>query len=77
MWDKPSELSTYRHYGFEIAAGGAGYPITPKEAVKMWKDSPLHNDVMANQRYWEQEWKAIGVAINKNFAVAWFGRDPC
>jgi uncharacterized protein YkwD len=77
MWDKPSELSQYKHYGFEIAAGGAGYTITPQQAMQMWKNSPLHNDVLTNQGHWEKEWKAIGVAINKSFAVAWFGQDPC
>jgi uncharacterized protein YkwD len=81
MWDKPSELTNYTGYGFEIAAGSSepiydDYIMTAEYAVQAWKESIHHNDVILNQAAWSgTHFKAMGVAVHKGFASIWFGRE--
>ncbi len=73
MWDKPRELTSYTGDGFEIAAASS-FKITPADALSLWKDSPGHHKVIINEGIWKRyEWKAIGAAVFKNYAVVWFG----
>lgn len=82
MWKKPLELTRYRGYGFEIAAGytmHSGTPITlsPAKTLELWKKSPRHNEVMINTGIWrENPWAAMGVALVDGYASAWFGQEP-
>lgn len=71
MWNKPREIAGYPGPGFEIAA----YSTYPKpDWLGQWKSSPGHNQVMANLGKWKvQEWKSVGLAIRKPYAVVWFG----
>jgi hypothetical protein len=75
MWSKPRELTKYRGNGYEISfmdTGGA----TPIGALDSWQYSPGHNAVIINEGSWNEKWNAIGVGINGNYAVVWFGREP-
>lgn len=76
MWDKPRELSAYRGNGYEIAYWSGG-TAAPSAAVQWWKGSPGHNSVMVNGGGFKDSWGAVGVAIGQNYAVAWFGKEPC
>jgi hypothetical protein len=71
MWTKPKEIAGYRSHGYEIAANASG--ITPDYALEMWQKSPAHHEVMTNKRIWTKPWRAMGVAIDGDHAVAWFG----
>jgi hypothetical protein len=73
MWVKPKEIAGYAGHGYEIAAGASG--IEPARALKLWQDSPAHHAVMINKDLWKKPWGAIGVAIEGDFAVAWFGEQ--
>jgi len=76
MWNKPRELTPYKENGYEIAAGGTG-PMTAADALAGWQSSPLHNAVMVNSGTWSRTtWQAVGIGINGNWAVAWFGKEP-
>ena len=72
MWDKPSELTDYAGYGYEIAATGTSLGID--DALAVWKSSDGHNNVIVNEDIWKDfEWHALGAAIEGSYAVAWFG----
>lgn len=80
MWNKPSELTSYKGYGFEIACGSndccSNFVMSPEYALQSWKGSPGHNAVIINSGSWEEyQWQAIGIGIYKGFAVAWFGKE--
>ncbi|MBA3454365.1 MAG: hypothetical protein H0T42_14830 [Deltaproteobacteria bacterium] len=74
MWNKPKEIAKYPGYGYEIAAL---YPagMTPELALSQWQNSPAHHEVMINQGIWTQPWGAMGVALEGDYSVAWFGHD--
>ncbi len=74
MWNKPRELTSYKGNGYEIAAASSG-TLTPKHALEMWKRSKGHHNVIINKGMWKREWKAIGAAIYKGYAVVWFGHE--
>ena len=79
MWDKPSELTSYKGNGYEISHGAPGYPnheVTAESALNGWKRSSGHNAVIINQGIWRDiDWSAIGIGIYKNYAVVWFGKE--
>lgn len=73
MWVKPSELTDYAGYGYEIAAWRSG-GITVEEAILQWQSSEGHADVALNQGAWASHpWKAMGAALQGEYAVIWFG----
>lgn len=76
MWAKPKEIAGYTGDGFEIAAD-LGDVATAQKALKGWKTSKGHNQVMINQGTWAKiSWKAVGIGIYENYAVIWFGAVP-
>lgn len=77
MWNKPRELTSYKGNGFEIAFGGAkGYVVTAEAALKAWKGSSGHTQVIINSDIWKKHpWNAIGIGIYKGYAVVWFGKE--
>ncbi len=75
MWSKPSELTSYKGRGFEIAVSWHSSKATPKGALKSWKGSTPHNNVILNKGTWAREWKAVGVGIYGKYASVWFGRE--
>jgi uncharacterized protein YkwD len=76
MWEKPNEIAGYASHGYEIAYySSAG--ANAKEGLDGWKVSPGHNPLLVNSGIWEQvEWKAIGIAIYKEYGLVWFGAAP-
>ena len=76
MWNKPSELTSYKGAGFEISFGNFMESTTPIEALNGWKSSSGHNSVIINKGGWKNfEWKAIGIGIYKGYALIWFGAE--
>jgi hypothetical protein len=73
MWVKPKEIAGYAGYGYEIAANASG--ITPDRALEMWQKSKAHHEVMINRGIWTKPWRAMGVAVEGDHAVAWFGEE--
>jgi hypothetical protein len=76
MWNKPSELTSYKSNGYEIACMGVN---TAERALECWKGSPGHNDVILNNAPWKNmKWNAMGVGIHGEYAMVWFGTiaDP-
>jgi len=75
MWLKPSELTSYKGYGYECAHGGTGsYIATAESSLEGWKNSKPHNEVILNKGIWKSmNWKAIGVGILNGYACIWFG----
>lgn len=73
MWSKPSELTSYKSEGYEIAfesSAGAG----PEEALAVWKTSPGHNSVIIEKGVFNKiKWQAVGIAVEGNYALVWFG----
>ncbi len=74
MWNKPRELTLYKGNGYEIAHWSS-YNVTAEDALENWKNSSGHNAVILNQDIWSNTWNAIGIGINKNYAVVWFGNE--
>lgn len=75
MWSKPSELTSYKGNGYEIAHWTSGV-ATAEGALSGWKKSSGHNTVIINQGIWSSDpWQAIGIGMYKGFAVVWFGEE--
>ncbi len=81
MWDKPRELTNYKGDGYEIAFSSTYHYSSDvefiKDALNGWKSSKGHNDILINGGKWKTaSWKAMGVAIQGDYAVIWFGELP-
>jgi len=81
MWDKPRELTSYKGDGYEIAFySNYGYQSPADiaaEALKGWKSSRGHHELIVNRGKWKTAaWKAMGVGVYGGFAVVWFGELP-
>lgn len=80
MWFKPAELTGFDGVGYEMVY----YSTYPEDVSNMqvgalegWKESRKHHEMIINKDIWRQvEWKAIGVAIHKTYAVVWFSDSP-
>jgi hypothetical protein len=71
MWNKPEEITGYKEKGYEISAMNTAPSV---DWLAQWKNSKGHHEVIINGGIWKQiEWKAMGVAIRKPYAVIWFG----
>ena len=75
MWSKPREIAGYNGEGYEIAyidSEGA----SAERGLQGWIKSPAHNPLLINSDIWEQvTWNAMGVGIQGEYAVVWFGRE--
>lgn len=83
MWDKPKELTPYKSEGSEISAGkqyyDQVYQITPEIALRLWKNSPGHNNEIIEDNVLYDIYhadKIMGVSIHDGFANVWFGENP-
>lgn len=75
MWDKPRELTSYPGNGYEISTYSSA-SMTADLALKSWKESPPHHDVILSKSIWKDApWKAMGVGVYKGYAMVWFGND--
>lgn len=78
MRRKPREITgeDYPHAGYEIAAWRSS-GMDREEALRIWRDSDAHHEVMVNRGVWsEVEWEAIGAALSEEYALVWFGEEP-
>lgn len=78
MWEKPREITRGRYTGsgFEIAARSS-IGIDAATAIDLWRTSPAHLDVILEQGPWRgARWQAMGVGLDGQFAVVWFGKTP-
>jgi uncharacterized protein YkwD len=80
MWSKPRELTSYNGNGYEIACGSneccSDFKMTAQYALESWQTSKGHNAVMINSGIWNDiKWNAIGIGLDKGFAVVWFGKE--
>jgi uncharacterized protein YkwD len=78
MWKRPEKYTSYTSNGYE-AAYYHSKAATAKEALEAWKKSPAHNSMLVNIGMWKPvEWKAMGVAIEGQYAATWTGEidDP-
>ncbi len=74
MWDKPREIAGYDSEGYEIVYWHS-HEATAQEALEGWKRSSSHNPVIINKSIWRKvNWKAIGIAVEGNYASVWFGQ---
>ena len=72
IWNKPSELTNYYDYGYEIACNVNN--VNAEYALNGWKKSSGHNIMIINSSIWiDHEWNAIGIGLLGNYAVVWFG----
>ena len=74
MWKKPKEFNrSWRNgNGYEVSVGGGG-GMTASIALRQWKKSTLHNDVLVNQGMWSNSrWTKLGAAFVGNNGNAWF-----
>ncbi len=76
MWNKPREITeSYTGNGYEIAYW-SGQGATPSSAMSEWKNSAAHSDTILQRGIFaETVWQAMGVAIDGDYAVVWFGID--
>ena len=76
MWSKPGELTKYKSEGYEIAYESSDI-ANPTDALAGWKKSPGHNQVITETGvFTKMGWKAIGIAVEGNYALVWFGVEP-
>lgn len=78
MWNKPREVTRgrYRGTGFEIAARHS-IGMDALLAIDLWRGSPDHLDVILERGPWRgARWQAMGIGLDGQFAVAWFGKAP-
>ncbi|VVB68722.1 Uncharacterised protein [uncultured archaeon] len=76
MWSKPREITdSYDGNGFEISSWNSR-EITPSAAMDVWKGSSDHSDTILQRGIFAGTiWQAMGVGIDGNYAVIWFGAD--
>jgi hypothetical protein len=77
MWNKPREITDYNGNGYEITYRNSA-EATPSGAMNAWmtEDPPLHLDVILQRgTFANSVWKAMGVGIDGNYVVVWFGED--
>ncbi|MFN0203368.1 MAG: CAP domain-containing protein [Bacteroidia bacterium] len=75
MWDQPLRYTDYKGQAYECAH----YRNTgsnAQAAFNGWKNSPSHNELLANLNGWEtSKWRAIGVSIHQQYACIWVGEE--
>jgi hypothetical protein len=75
MQEKPRELTDYPGKGYEIVYW-ENKDATADNAFDQWRTITASRSIITNFKDWEDfSWKAMGVAIEKNFAVVWFGEE--
>jgi len=77
MWNKPREITeSYTGNGYEIAFWNSR-GATPSSALGEWMNSAAHSDTILQRGIFSGTvWQAMGVAIDGDYAVVWFGKDP-
>ncbi|MCD4665824.1 MAG: SPOR domain-containing protein [Bacteroidales bacterium] len=75
MTGKPKELTNYPGEGYEIVYW-ENKEANADKAFDQWRETVAARSVMTNFKDWEvYTWQAIGVGIEKGFAIVWFGEE--
>jgi len=73
---KPAELTKYSGTAHEIIFWES-IGATAQTAFDLWKETQVSKVVILNLDKWEEdEWNALGVAIKSEYASVWFGKEP-
>lgn len=73
MWNKPKEITGYIGNGYEIVMQQS-VTVIAQDALKVWKSSPQHNNMILNRGIWSEiTWQGFGAVYGGNYACAWFG----
>lgn len=73
--NKPKELTNYTGEGHELSYWD-NKGATPDSIVSFFLNLPQSRELMLNTGKWSYfSWKAVGVAIYKNYASIWFGES--
>ena len=76
VWDKPRELTKYPGKAYEIVVW-ENRNVTPDSVMMVWQMEEYFNSFLLNTGKWrDQQWKAVGIALQGNYACAWFGLEP-
>ncbi|MEI7895595.1 MAG: CAP domain-containing protein [bacterium] len=78
VWDKPRELTKYPSKAYEIVYW-ENNPLVTDTIFMVWQTEEYFNNFLLNAGKWQgKTWNAIGIAVYKNYACAWFGEtnDP-
>ncbi len=71
--NKPKELTKYKGEGYELVYWENGQAFSDA-AMDEWKTITPSKDIILNRANWNDlSWNAMGVAIEGNFALLWFG----
>jgi len=73
--DAPRRLfSGYAGEGYETLYRSTGKKVSGESAIEAWSKSSLHNSIILNLgMFANYEWEEMGVAIDDEYAVLWFG----
>ena len=75
MQEKPGELTDYPGKGYEIVYW-ENKDATADNAFDQWRTVTASRSLITNFKEWEDfTWRAMGVAVEKNFAIVWFGEE--
>ena len=75
MIKKPAELTSYAGYAYEIVYW-ENKTATADKSFNQWKETAAARALITNFKEWENfHWNALGVAVYKGFAIAWFGEE--
>ncbi len=75
MINKPGEITNYPGVAHEIVYW-ENKEANAERAFDQWRETIAARSVITNFKEWESyDWNAIGVGINKGFAIAWFGEE--
>ena len=75
VWDKPRELTLYPSRAYEIVYW-ENAPLVTDTIIMVWKTEDYFNSFLLNSGKWQgKRWNAIGIAVNENYASAWFGEE--
>lgn len=78
MYRKAREITDYKDNSFElIYFEPEENPINiTDKALKLWKQQSEQNDILMNRGEWKNiTWRAIGIAIGKQFIILWLGAE--
>ena len=74
MHHKPRELTNYTARGYELAFWDM-IKAVPDSAIIVWQHTRESNDMLLSRNKWsDKTWRAIGIGIEGQYAVAWFGQ---
>ncbi len=75
MINKPRELTSYPGYAYEVVYW-ENRSANAARAFNQWKQTAAARSLITNFKEWENySWNAVGIAVHKGFAIAWFGEE--